>query len=67
MVISYHSLFFFFFLPFSIYELFPPFDMEKVSKNIASAFLYLLRGQRGKLSLHGNLNLEKWNIPYISV
>lgn len=68
MVISYHSFFVvIFFLPFSIYELFPPCWYGKSLKNIASAFLYLFSGQWGKLRLHGNLNLEKWNIPYISV
>ena len=64
MVISYQS---FFFYHFPFMYCFLLVDMENVSKSIASAFLYLFRSQRGKLGLHGNLNLEKWNIPYISV
>ena len=67
MVISYQSFFFFFFYHFPFMNCFLLVDMENVSKSIASAFLYLFRSQRGKLRLHGNLNLEKWNIPYISV
>lgn len=61
------TAFFFFFYHFPFMNCFLLVDMENVSKSIASAFLYLFRSQRGKLKLHGNLNLEKWNIPYISV
>lgn len=55
------------FLPSSIDEPILPCWYEKVPKSTASLFLYLFSDPQSKLRLNRNLNLENWNILYISV